>query len=68
MKQTQAPQQQRSRGKRDRPGTPPPTEAVQQTWVGGGREPADPDDVGDDGEYISMENRRRMDGAGSSDS
>jgi hypothetical protein len=40
----------------------------QPTWKGGGREPAHPDDVGDDGEYISTENRRWRDGAGSSDS
>ena len=38
------------------------------TWKDGGREPVDPDDVGDDGEYVSMENRRRIYGAGSSDS
>jgi hypothetical protein len=40
----------------------------QETWKGGGREPAHPDDVGDEGEYSSTENRRRRDGAGSSDS
>ena len=44
------------------------SDATWDTWKDGGREPADPDDVGDDGEYVSMENRRRMDGAGSSDS
>jgi hypothetical protein len=44
------------------------SEAEQKTWKGGGREPVDSDDVGDNGEYVVMENRRRMDGAGSSDS
>ena len=42
-----------------------PEEQDQGAWVGGGREPVHPDDIGDDGEYlgkdIQMQQRRSTD-------
>lgn len=42
-----------------------PDELDQGVWVGGGREPIHPDDIGDDGEYlgkdIQMQQRRSTD-------
>lgn len=46
-------------------GMPPPEDPDQGTWLGGGREPIHPDDIGDDGEYpgkeIQMQQRRSAD-------
>jgi len=33
----------------------PPGHLDQGTWVGGGREPIHPDDIGDDGEYLGKD-------------
>lgn len=42
-----------------------PEELDQGVWIGGGREPIHPDDIGDDGEYlgkdIQMQQRRSTD-------
>jgi hypothetical protein len=68
MKPKQSAQTHHPPGKQAPSAIPPESDTEQKTWKGGGREPADPDDVGDDGEYVDMENRRRCDGAGTSDS
>lgn len=43
----------------------PPEHLDQGTWIGGGREPIHPDDIGDDGEYLGkdlqMQQRRSTD-------
>lgn len=47
------------------PGIPQPEQLDQDTWIGGGREPIHPDDIGEDGEYlgkdIQMQQRRSTD-------
>lgn len=46
-------------------GIPQPEQLDQGTWIGGGREPIHPDDIGEDGEYlgkdIQMQQRRSTD-------